>query len=325
MSRGLVLSLCLLPLVASAADGVWIGVGYGGRRIVSTDAKEWTITAEWAQPGGDDSNNLMSAAVGDGKCVVVGGGGGGKTGGGHILVTTDGREWKETFTDKGRINPVLFGGGRFIVGTSAWPSGKLMWSTDAENWKPGAAIKSAGLSHYRGGAYGNERFVFVGNGSKKNDAGENVPIHWAVTSPDGESIASEVTTLPGHGRIVFGAGRFVMLTSHANADLIASTDGADWKPVTVAEGAKFNWLVWTGAAFLVGDHKASYRSADGTAWEKIDLLSRAEVQWSDGKTFITTSWPGKMGFSLDGKTWERSPALTDNGINMVVFLPTGKK
>ena len=95
--------------------------------MVSTNGSQWEITEEWAQPGGDDGNNLMSAVFAQDKFVAVGGGGGGANGAGHILVSRDGRAWKEVFTDKGRINPVLFGNGRFLVGTSSWPSGKLSW------------------------------------------------------------------------------------------------------------------------------------------------------------------------------------------------------
>ncbi len=51
----------LLLLNTSHADELWLAVGYGGRRMISTDGKNWKVTAEWAQPGGDDGHNLMSA------------------------------------------------------------------------------------------------------------------------------------------------------------------------------------------------------------------------------------------------------------------------
>jgi hypothetical protein len=323
------ITLLVLASTMLGAEGTWVAVGYGGRRMISTDGQTWTITAEWSQPGGDDSNNLMSAVYAQEKFVVVGGGGGGKTGGGHILVSTDGRQWREALKDKSRINPVVFGGGRFVVGTSSYPSGKLLWSTDAETWQEGAQIQARGLTHFRGGAYGNGRFVLVGNGTQKGADGVGQPIHWAVATTDGAKIVSERTDLPGHGRIVFGGDRFLMLTSHADADLISSRDGADWSPVAVGEDGdgqseKFRWLVWAGSEFLVGNGNATYRSADGEKWVKTEIVSRASVLWSDGTEFITSSWPGKMGFSLDGKTWKSAPALTANGINQVIFAPAAK-
>src|SRR6478609_2757018 len=112
--RTLIFLLAALAIITPvrAAD-LWLAVGYGGRRMISTDGKTWEITAEWAQPGADDSNNLMSAVWARNQFVVVGGGGGGPTSAGHILVSKDGREWKEVHTDKARVNPVLFGADRF--------------------------------------------------------------------------------------------------------------------------------------------------------------------------------------------------------------------
>lgn len=296
-----------------AAEELWLAVGYGGRRMISADGLKWEVTAEWAQPGGDDSNNLMSAVYGQEKFVVVGGGGGGKTGGGHILVSQDGREWREVHKDKARVNPIVFGKDRFVVGTSSYPSGKLMWSDDGEKWHAGAAIEAKGYTHFRGGAYGNGLFVLVGNGGGQGG------ISWAIATPDGEKIVSERNDLPGHGTIVFGAGKFYMLTSHTKADLIASADGAKWEQVKFDDDAKFEWLVWTGREIIAGDHKTMRRTADGEKWERQETPSRGDIKWSDGKRFISSSWPGKMAFSPDGKTWEQSPPLTANGINRVVY------
>jgi hypothetical protein len=312
--------LLLTATVAIAAEPLFVAVGYGGRRMTSRDGVTWENVQQWAEKGEDDGNNLMSAVFAQGKFVVTGGGGGGATGAGHILVSTDGVAWRETLKDKGRINPVAFGGGRFIVGTSSWPSGKLMWSADAETWQTGAKIQAKGLTHFRGGTYGNGVFVLVGNGQQTGEDGKPKPIHWAIATPDGERIASERTDLPGHGTIVFGAGHFLMLTSHSNADLIRSKDGAVWEPVTMPEQAKLGWLVWTGREFLAGAKGGGVlRSADGSAWEKTNFSARSNVVWSDGQRFIATGWPGKMSYSADGAKWQDAgqpqPAM---GINRVV-------
>lgn len=92
------LLVLMFPVPAATAADLWLAVGYGGRRMVSTDGVKWEITAEWAQPGGDDGNNLMSAVFAQEKFVVVGGGGGGQNAAGHILVSSDGRRWNEVFT-----------------------------------------------------------------------------------------------------------------------------------------------------------------------------------------------------------------------------------
>lgn len=305
-----------------SAEPLFVATGYGGRRMTSRDGLHWENVQQWAEKGEDDGNNLMSAVFAQGKFVVVGGGGGGPTGAGHVLVSTDGINWKETLKDKGRVEPVIFGGGRFVIGTSAWPSGKFMWSTDAETWKPGGKIEAKNFSHYRGGCYGNGVFVFVGNGQSQERGPDGKPkeIHWAVTTPDGEHVTSEKADLPGHGTIVFGAGKFLMLTSHADADLIASKDGAAWEKVALPEDAKLAWLVWTGKEFLVGAKGGSVLSStDGAAWTKTAFSARSHVVWSDGRRFIGTGWPGKMSYSADGIKWQDAgqpqPAM---GINVVV-------
>jgi hypothetical protein len=321
---------CLLLLATAAlraADPIFVAVGYGGRRMTSRDGSTWENVQQWAEKGEDDGNNLMSAVFAQGKFVVVGGGGGGPTGAGHILVSTDGVTWRETLKDKARVHPVAFGGGRFLVGASAWPSGKFLWSTDGETWQPGAKIEAKGLSHFRGGAYGNGVFVLVGNGQVPGEDGKPKPIHWAVTTPNGESVASVKTDLPGHGTIVFGAGKFLMLTSHADAELIASKDGAAWDKVPMPTDTKLNWLVWTGRGFLVGAKGGGVlRSEDGVAWVKTNLTARSQVMWSDGQRFIGTGWPGKMSYSADGVKWQDAgqppPGM---GINVIVAgVPGGK-
>ena len=311
----LILLSLFIATSLQAAD-LWLAVGYGGRRMISTDGRTWEIAAEWAQPGGDDSNNLMSAVWAQGQFVVTGGGGGGKDGAGHILVSNDGREWTETLKDKARINPIVFGSERFIVGTSSYPSGKLMWSTDAVRWNEGARISPKGYTHFRGGAFGNGVFVLTGNG------GGSGGTSWAIVTPDGEKITSARDDLPGQGRIVFGGGHFVMMTGNNNVGLIRSKDGIEWTTVELPGNGKVSWLVRTDAGFIAGDHKTAYTSSDAATWKTSAMNARGNVMWTDGTRFITSSWPGKMSYSPDGKTWQNSPPLTPNGINRVVRAET---
>jgi hypothetical protein len=312
MKRWLTSLLVSAFVGCSAANDLWLGVGYGGRRMISTDGRTWEITAEWSQPGGDDSNNLMSAVWAKNQFVVVGGGGGGPAAGGHILVSKDGRAWSEVLTTKARINPVVFGADRFVVGTSSYPSGKLMWSTDGKKWKDGAKIAAKGYTHFRGGAYGNGVFVLTGNG------GGNGGVSWAIVTPDGEKITSERNDLPGQGRIVFGGGHFVMMTGHGSVGLIRSKDGITWEPVALPGDAKVSWLVNAGTGVLAGDNTTTYPSHDATEWKASAVKTKGNVVWSDGERFIGSSWPGKMSFSSDGKTWVDANAMSANGINRVV-------
>src|SRR5271165_2966513 len=71
--------------------GIFVAVGYGGRRMSSRDGITWQNVLQWADKGADDSNNLISIAFGKGKFVAVGGGGWSRDSqAGHVLVSTDG-------------------------------------------------------------------------------------------------------------------------------------------------------------------------------------------------------------------------------------------
>ena len=318
--KSILITTLFFTLCSSAvAADLWLAVGYGGRRMISTDGKTWEITSEWTQPGGDDGNNLMSAVWAKNQFVVAGGGGGGPTGAGHILVSKDGREWTETHQDKARINPVVFGGDRFVVGTSSYPSGKLMWSTDAVKWNDGAKIAAKGYTHFRGGAYGNGVFVLTGNG------GGNGGVSWAIVTSDGETITSERNDLPGQGRIVFGGGHFLMMTGNSDVGLIRSKDGITWEAVLLPDESKVSWLISTGTTILAGNNKTTFTSADALTWQATAMNTKGNVIWSDGRRFIGSNWPGKMTFSADGKTWENANELTANGINRVVLGSTTGK
>lgn len=302
------LFVAALTLSASCAD-LWVAVGYGGRRMVSTDGKTWEITAEWAEKGGDDSNNLMSAAYGLGKFVVVGGGGFSKDKqGGHILTSTDGRNWTEVHKAPFRINPVVFGAKRFVAGG---PDRTLLWSTDGEKWEKGAQIAADGFPGwamwFRHGAFGNGTFVMMGEGGAKKE------FFWCIASPDGQT-SSFRRDLPQLKALAFGAGVFVTVGENV---IMHSKDGKDWTRQEAAPQEKLEWIHWTGSGFLCGG-KQTYASADGLNWNPLALKLQGRPLWTDGTRFITSQWPGKMSFSPDGTQWFKGNELPPNGINKVV-------
>src|SRR4051812_7673382 len=244
--RLLVTALCTLTgLSALAGDGLYVAVGYGGRRMTSRDGKTWENVQQWVDEGKDDSNNLMSIAFGKGKFVCVGGGGWTKeTQAGHILVSTDGKEWRETAKYPFRVNPILFLGDRFVAGG---PSKQLLTSTDAETWTESEKVTlPAEIPGYafwfRSGAAGNGIFAFMGN------AGKDQKIWWCLTTRDGKKIENLSLTAPGTKGLAFGAGKFVAV----NADAIfTSADAKTWQPVSAPPQDELKGIVWTGQQFVV--------------------------------------------------------------------------
>jgi hypothetical protein len=309
------MSRFLVPLIFSAIVATtaladekpterFVAVGYGGRRIVSTDGQHWEIAAEWKENGGDDSNNLMSVVFAKGKFVAVGGGGGGKTGGGHVLVSRDGRDWKEVHTATNRIHPIVYGHERFVAGG---PDRKLLVSEDGETWREGGQIALKEATHFRQGAFGNGMFVFIGN-----HGGNSTP-YWCVTSTDGEKTKTERHDLPNVRGLAFGAKRFVIVGE--KGVLRSSADGDTWDALDVAPENDLTWVVWDGSKFLVGGGRNAFASADGVKWEQQKDRIPCHVLWSDGQRAIGTSWPGQMWHWEVGGKWEKAEKMTPNGIN----------
>jgi hypothetical protein len=308
----LALLLGLSALQAFAAE-TWLGVGYGGRRMVSHDGLNWEITAEWAPNGKDDSNNLMSAAFGAGKFIVVGGGGWSKdTQAGHILTSGDGRKWEEVKTLPFRVNPVVHNGRRFLAGG---PNRTLWFSDDGISWTQGAQAKTTGIPSwalwFRHAASGNGVTVFMG------EAGAKKEFYWCMTSADGTQVDFRAD-LPQLRALAFGANTFVAV---GNGLVMTSADGKAWQKQERSNEEKLDWIQWTGKEFITGGGKTVLTSTDGKNWQPSTLRPPGRVLWTDGTRFITSSWPGKMSFSADGKTWKASPAMTPNGINAVVKAP----
>ena len=105
----------LIAASAAADSGLFVAVGYGGRRITSHDGVTWENDQRWSDVAADDDNVLLNIAFGAGKFVAVGGGA--KIG--HILLTPDGREWRELPQLKGRVATIVFGNDRFIAAHDA--------------------------------------------------------------------------------------------------------------------------------------------------------------------------------------------------------------
>ena len=299
---------------AFSEDGIFVAVGYGGRRMTSRDGQTWENVQQWSEKGADDSNNLMSLTYGKGKFVAVGGGGFSKeTQAGHILVSTDGKDWREVAKYPFRVNPVLFDAERFVAGG---PSKQLLSSVDGESWEESGKIElppeiPSWAFWFRNGAAGNGLFVFMGN------AGKDQKIWWCLTTRDGKTIENLSLSAPGQRGLAFGAGKFVAL----NADAIfTSPDGTSWTPVSERPEDELRGLVWTGEKFVLTGKAATYVSADGVKWKPFGKPSPGNILFAGGATFIASGWPGRMFFSGDAQNWKATGQPTPPlGVNRIVF------
>jgi hypothetical protein len=300
-----------LPLIADEPKGgAVVAVGYGGRRLVSADGIKWDIAAEWGEKGGDDSDNLMSVVYAKGMFVAVGGGTPKreKEVGGHIVVSKDGKEWKEVYTAKFRVHPVLYGNDRFVAGG---PSRNFLFSKDGSEWKEGAKLTEKAATHFRHGAFGNGVFVFIGNN------GGDSPTTWAAVTKDGETLDHIAADLPRVRGLCFAAGKFVAVGPGGLR--MSSKDGIKWEHHAKEEGADLTSLAWTGKEFLASGGKYAYSSADGVTWKAWPKPIPCHVLGVRDGVFVGTSWPGQMWHSKDGIEWKKCDPLTPNGINSLAF------
>jgi hypothetical protein len=279
--------------------GLFVAVGYGGRRMTSKDGLTWENVQQWADKGADDSNNLISVVFGKGKFVAVGGGGWSRdTQAGHILVSADGATWREVKKMPFRVSPILFDGKRFVAGG---PDRQLLWSDDGESWNAGATAElpkeiPKWAFWFRHGAANDGTFVFVGNADKGQKT------WWCLTTHDGQTAASFATDLPQVKSLQFGAGKFLLVAADS---LYTSPDGQKWSREPAAPADTFRGVVWTGKEFFLSGKASTYTSADGITWKPFGKAIPCNVLWSDGTLFIGTSWPGQMWHSTDGLKWDK--------------------
>ena|GEM_PF-683704 len=297
----LILLLIGCSSLAVSADGLFIAVGGGGRILTSRDGATWDKVNEWDNKWADDSNLLHSAAAGLGKIVVAGGGGWTReTQAGHILVSNDGKEWRDVAKYPQRVIPVLFHGERFVAGGS----NGLLWSTDGEKWNVGVTpdelkAKRAAASatpmkgvNFRKGAAGNGIFLITGDADGK--------VSWSVTTRDGKSIESFTVGSPPVGGVAFGAGKFLI----AGRDgVFTSTDALKWNREENAPADELWRVEWSGSEFITSGKKGSYRSADGTAWKPFGKKAPGWIAAAGPHGYVALNWGANLSFSLDGEKW----------------------
>lgn len=281
-----------------------MAVGYGGRRMSSPDGLHWENDTEWEADGGDDEFCLFSIVFAQGKFFATGGG----ASTGHVLVTRDGKNWKEVYKANTRIIPILYGNGRFVVGTGH----DFQVSADGERWQPGGTLSYDRGLYFRRAAFGNGVFVFCGD----CDIAPGQPRGgWRATTADGKTISAFVTDLPNTRSLAFGAGRFVLVGEHGYRAV--STDGKTWQAAS-DPAEDFHWVFWTGKQFILSGN-AVYTSPDGLTWTKTDKNIPCEPVCAGNGAFLGCSWKTNLWRSTDGLNWERVSTSGTNAFTSAAF------
>jgi hypothetical protein len=278
-------------------------VGYGGRRLRSTDdGQTWVDDVQIEANGGDDDALLRTVVWGtpgfvtlgwrsmtspDGKTwtdhganigqwlgaavyakgtyVAVGGYG-------MRAVSADGVTWTDHSIDTTATHPgdgLVYGGvmgGRFV---SANDDGARSFSPDGIAWTYATGATGTKTTHL---AFGNGIFVGVGGTA-------------VVTSSDGGATWSSAAPLAAAADgLVFGGDHF---TAVASGHVFTSPDGASWSDHPVQNLAS-GPIAYGHDTYVLVSGTALRRSTDGIAWDAPFDHGGNALQWA---TYGTVSGP----------------------------------
>ena len=311
--RALVLFLALafvLPAGAEDVRGLFVAVGYGGRRMSSREGRTWENDTRWSDTAADDDNVLFNVAFGLGRFIAVGGG----AEKGRIVATRDGREWHELPAPHGRVATIVFGRGRFIAAHDA----ELLWSADGEKFLPGEKLGWPGSVHARRAAWGDgeagPRCVIIGD---FDSWAEKKRVSWRASTEDGTRYTSRALDTPAARDVAYGSGHWVVVGPDGLIE--SSHDGQTWTRRETEPGEDFSRIVWTGARFLVSGGKSAWSSPDGTAWAKEPHASPCSLAWAREGFALGFSWGGNIHATADFTDWKKLPLPPGPSFEAVAF------
>jgi hypothetical protein len=267
----------------------FLAVGHKGLRLFSADGTAW----QDAQTG-KEGEVFRAAAFGNGRAVAVG-----TYGGVNIFASSrDGKKWDASTRD-GKyalfVRSLGFGKDFFLaIGGDPGAVGSSRpfetHSADGISWSD--LREFGGKNILRRLAYGNERFVGVGDRGRR------------AASPDGAvwKDAPDVKAIDTLVDVTYGNGVFVGVGLHSLR--MASADGLTWTDRQVGEeGEHLNSVVWAKDRFVAVGQGATYTSADGKTWQRAaNKDAPLTVAFGNG-IFVGANWKGRLLRSDDGVAW----------------------
>lgn len=311
------LVLSILVSVTNASDGLFVAVGYGGRRISSTDGAHWENDQRWSDESKDDDNVLFNIAFGFDRFIAVGGG----ARVGHILSSQDGITWKSLGDWKGRVATIAFGGGTVPNRMVAGHDSQLLVSTDGEQFTPGAKLPIPGSIRARRSAFGSgeggSRFVIIGD---VDHAVLGRRVSWRAATEDGISLQSIAVDSAPASDIAYGSGHFVVVGPDGLIE--SSHDGQNWQRRASEPDANFSHVTWTGTRFIATGAASTWSSSDAITWSREKSHIPGSVGWGrePGHPLgIGFAWDGHLLSSRDFIEWKRVPLSPGPSFQAVAF------
>ena len=270
-------------------NGRYVAVGWFGQTAVSTDG------VQWRQPAGRQVwlNRVLFRG---GRYVAVGRDGQRR---GFLMTSTDGKDWEcQTVEGVGELRDVAYTPRLYVAAGDG-----ILTSTDGRTWVRRVAPAGDPLDYYAGVAYGNGRFVAVGNTRD------------VLTSPDGLTWTRhsnrEISALAG---LAFGNGQFVAF-GPGLPEFFTSEDGVKWEKHPLPAGYSL-WNVAYGAGafvFIAHDGRSNlllttrnFRTFTEARPVSQEFEALDAVTYADGR-FVAVGDRSGMAVSADGVDWQMVP------------------
>jgi len=284
------------PDAAIDPPGVFVAVGYGGRRMRSIDyGRTWQDDQSIARNGGDDTNLLRTIAFGNGRFIAAGW---------LTFSSPDGKTW----TELPATHQNWFGS--LVYAQSTWVAvggyGMRLTSADATTWAD-HAIDTAAAHPHGCLVYAGSAFVACNDDGKRSWSASGSTWTYA-TGADG--IASSELAV-GNGIVVGIDG----------VDVVVSHDaGKTW-----ARGATLDatggGLVFANGTFTYLATGAVFTSSDATHWTKHASPNARPSALAYGHGTYVAVRAHEWHRSTDGITWDvaTKDTATDNAFEWVAF------
>ena len=294
----------------------WTDITYGNGKFVvvrtsasdqifaySTDGIVWSVvTPTVLAPSA--AGNWKKVTYGAGKFVAVGSGSSA-----NVLYSTDGINWTTSLITGGLAwTSVIYGNDRFVAvsyDAAAIGVNNIAYSTDGLNWTR-TGLTGDTTARYQGIAYGNGKFLAVGNKQ--------------VSSTDGLSWALAGTS-KNLTNVIFTLNQFIAFSAETNElNPLYSTDvGVTWTQSSLGGGSapsgRFKIAAY-GASRLVSiataDSQIAY-STDGRNWVT------STPQTTGANTTVTISG---IVYTFSGSVGSATPASRTEEVQLNINAPT---
>jgi hypothetical protein len=283
------------PRRVAFGGGVYVAVGEYGEILVSADGASWTSQLVGVR------SHLRSMARGNGSYVAVGDATG-------ILKSLDGEQWmtRTALLASTTVSGITFGKGRFVATTRDGAAGKVLCSTNGDDWQVVDPGTNDGLWAV---TYANGKFVAAGARFR------------VLTSNDAKSWTNNYTGSNGFltilNSVAYGSGTFVVAGGGQPSGppvIVYSTNATNWTAIQPGSVGYFSSVVYGKGMFVAaGTLSTLMYSTNGINW----LVGTSPVPRARGLAF------GEGQFVLAGDNYGSPGADTSvysstNGIDWIL-------